>query len=98
MKHKPGDKIIIKINGKEIETFIDESGFQRLPHNKIIGYLTRHDKTFFDYNELWDMVGEGLFSMDDARLIYQNNGYTVCGYSEIFDKDKIENPLWEKKS
>jgi len=96
MKAKPGDQITVKVNGKPVETFIDKNGIQRFTHNKIITYLTRGNQEWFNMNALWDMVDMGMFTMDEARLIYQNNGYDLGGYLEIFEDDKIENPL-EKK-
>lgn len=87
-----GRKVTIKVNGKAVDTFIGEDGLQRFPNNKIISWITRGNKEFFSYVKLWDMVETGLFDVEDARLIYQNNGYSLCGYTEIFPDDKIENP------
>ena len=86
--------MIIRINGKEIETTIDESGIQRLPHNRIISHLMRTHSTL-DYNTLSWKVQEGEFSEEERRFIYQNVGYSVCGYADIFPDDEIENPMWE---
>jgi hypothetical protein len=84
--------IPIKVNGKVAYTFIDKDGTQRFIHNKIIAYFTRCNKEIGSLNKLADMTDAGLFSVDDLRLIYQNNGYDLDGYSEIFPKDVIENP------
>lgn len=92
-KGRPGQKITIKINGKPVETFIDEEGTQRFRNNKIIGYVLRCDKKFFSFEKMWNMANAGLFDSNDLRLIYQNNGYDMCGYEELFPDDKIENPL-----
>jgi hypothetical protein len=102
MKVKPGDKIPIKINGVEIITVIDEHGVQRLPENKIIDYYicgryNRDRSKLIDckLNEIAYMVGNGIFTEEDRRFVYQNIGYSVCGYAECFEDDNIENPLWE---
>ena len=97
-KYKPGDKIMIKIDGKKIQTIIGDDDVQRLPHNKVLGYLVRgqEDGKTFDLNKLWIMHGHGLFSDEDIRFVYQNIGYSVCGYAEVFEDDKIENPVWDK--
>lgn len=98
-KLKPGTKIPIKINGKKIITVIDDGGVQRLPNNKVLAYLVRGQagSGTFGMNKLWSFHDSGMFSEEDVRFVYQNIGYSVCGYSEIFGKDKIENPLWRKK-
>ncbi len=96
MKAKPGDIVPIKVDGKEVLTYIDDAGKQRMPLNKIIRYLTHGNKNF-DLNEMWRMVEIGMFSMDDVRLIYQNNGYDLYGYIEMFPDDVIENPLKNKE-
>ena len=96
MKAAPGAIVPIKVNGKEVLTHIDDAGQQRMPLNKIIRYLTSGNKNF-DLNEMWRMVEIGMFSMDEARLIYQNNGYTIGGYQEMFEDDVIENPLNNKE-
>ena len=41
-KVKPGDKVIIKVNGKKVETTIDKDGVQRFPLNRIIGFVMRN--------------------------------------------------------
>jgi len=91
-KAKPGEKITIKINGKPVETIIDEDGKQRFPNNKIISYMVRGND-FFNLDKMWRMIDIGMFSLEEARLIYQNNGYDICGYEKIFPADTIENPL-----
>jgi len=85
-------KMEIKINGKPIETKMVD-GVQRLPCNSVIRYMldTHPD---FDMNRMAYKQGHGDFSEDEVRMIYQNIGYSVCGYSDIFPDDEIENPLW----
>lgn len=84
-----GERIPIKINGQEIVTVIDSRGVQRLPHDPSLdaemnGYLNRRAV----------LAARGIVSEDFRRFVYQNIGYSVCGYSEIFPCDEIENPLW----
>lgn len=100
-KVKPGDKIPIKINGIEIMTEIDDNGVQRLPRNKILDYYicgrVGKRESIYQYcklNEIAERIG-GQFSEEDRRFVYQNIGYSVCGYAECFEDDIIENPLWE---
>lgn len=91
MNYKPGDKITIKINGEEIETRIDGQDVQRLPCDKGLAIAMEGQ-----YNWLWQVHQLGYISKKKMRKIYQNIGYSVCGYSEIFPKDEIENPAWEE--
>ena len=39
MNVKPGDKITVKIKGKEYETIIDEGGIQRFVKNPLFAFL-----------------------------------------------------------
>lgn len=92
MKYQPGDRVKIKINGEEIETRIDDRGTQRLPCDNQLARLMEGQ-----YNFLTVMVQLGYISKKAKRKIYQNVGYSVCGYAEIFPKDEIENPVWDEK-
>lgn len=92
MKHKPGDKIKIKINGEEIETWIDDHGTQRLPCDDGLARAMQGR-----YNWLWQIHQLGYISKRKVRKIYQNVGCSVGSYAEIFPKDQIENPAWDEK-
>lgn len=92
MKYQPGDRVKIKINGEEIETLIDDNGTQRLPCNEqLVAFMSRQ------YNWLSQMRQIVFMPKKACRKIYQNVGYSVSGYAEIFPKDEIENPVWDKK-
>jgi hypothetical protein len=90
MEFKPGEKVMIKINGREIETVIDPGGIQRLPCNRALAMLC-----YRKYTDLHTWLGEGRVSEEEVREIYQNIGYSVRGYAKVFEKDNIENPVWE---
>jgi len=90
---KPGDEIIIEINGKSIITTIDKNGTQRLPEDDLLRELI--DSELLSLNKLATYVCAGRFPEDLKRKIYQNIGYSVCGYSEVFTNDEISNPLWD---
>ena len=86
----------IKINGVEIQTYLVDD-IQRLPENRIIRHmLDSLQNKGFDFNLMATMTQRGMFTTEEVRQIYQNIGYSVCGYGEIFPEDDIENPLWEK--
>lgn len=105
-KLRAGSKVTIKINGKEIETVIDKGGVQRLPSNRIFRYLICDGGSYkksdgfnlakFDLNALWIDMHNKKYTKVEVRQLYQNIGYSVCGYAEVFPRDKIENPLWDK--
>jgi hypothetical protein len=86
-----GEVITIKINGRPIDTTIDVDGRQRLPERPIIRYLMH--RAGMDFNELGTLAMIGMVPPDDRRFIYQNIGYTLNGYKELFPGDDIENPL-----
>jgi len=83
--------IMVRINGKVIETTIDDDGIQRLPCRPLAQYLL--NKSALTLNDLGEMVGFGMFPVDDLRWLYQNIGYSVSGYADIWPDDEIENPL-----
>lgn len=85
-----GNVIMVRINGKVIETTIVD-GIQRLPRRPLAWYLL--SKSALTLNDLSEMVGFGMFPVDDLRWLYQNIGYSVSGYADIWSDDKIENPL-----
>jgi hypothetical protein len=85
----------IKINGKEIQTYL-VNNVQRLPENRIIRYLFDVAGDGFDFNKMSLMVSRGMFSVEEIQQIYQYIGYSVCGYGEIFE-DEIINPMWDDK-
>lgn len=87
--------ITIRINGKPIETTIDEDGTQRLPLRPIIRYLMH--RAVMDFDELAELSGFGMVSEEDYRFIYQNTGIAIDYYADLFPEDKIGNPLWDKK-
>lgn len=86
------DTIMIRINGKPIETTVDEEGTQRLPNRPIVQYLMH--RAVMNFNELAELAGFGMVSQDDWRFIYQNTGTSVDHYADCFPEDEIDNPLW----
>lgn len=91
---KPGDKIKIKIGGREIETIIDPHGIQRLPSNPI--YKGLWDSGSLDLNKLAIGYHEGKISKEDYLEFWLHFGMSVCSFSEKHDFEdlEIENPLW----
>ena len=82
----------IKVNGKEYETeMVGE--VQRFKGNRIIQTLLTTSS--LDMNKIAEFHQIGLFTDEEKRELYRLIGYSVCGYSEIFEDDKIENPMWD---
>lgn len=90
------ETIVVRINRRQIETTIDDSGVQRLPNHPIIRYLMH--RASFDMNELAILTDAGVISEDDRRFVYQNIGYSVDGYADVFPDDEIDNPLWNDET
>lgn len=90
-------KIKVKISGKEYDTVMVD-GVQRFPQNKIIRDLLDHATEYgkFGMNEIARDTHLKKYSPAERRELYRLVGYSVCGYAEIFEHDKIENPLWKK--
>lgn len=96
-KYNPGDKIMIKIGNRNVETYIDPHGTQRItPVNKLYAYLYETKK--LDLNMLAVAVDTGQFSFKEYFEMYLSIGYSVSGFSELsrFQKYQIKNPVWER--
>ncbi len=90
---KIGLHIIIRIDGKPYDTYIDDGGIQRFPRNNLLSYISDRGQIM---NELAAAYGEGKFTIDEYMQFYRDIGYSVGGFGEVFDEVNIENPLWEE--
>lgn len=87
--------VVIKINGERVLTTIDADGVQRLPNDRVVSEL--FESGALDLNRLAVAVKvRHTCSEATRRWVYQRLGYSVCGYSEVFPHDEIDNPLLEK--
>lgn len=85
----------IKINGRPVNTRTDKGGVQRLPRCRKLSELVNCGA--LDLNNLAVAVKrDGTCSVETRRWVYQQLGYSVTGYVEVFPQDKIENPLWDR--
>lgn len=92
----PGTVIRVRINGAEAVTIIDDNDVQRLQTRHYLKEIV--DCGAIDLNRLSIAVKrDGSCSRDARRWLYQNIGYSLSGYAEIFPEDEIENPLWDGK-
>ena len=100
MKTKPGDIIMVKINGENYITIIDSDGVQRFKANSIIRHIVDR---YVDLNDLWlNFNHSKSMTIEDMMLFYMDMGYSVCGFCDIFNNEEvpnleISNPLWKDK-
>lgn len=95
---RPGPKV--KINGVEYETVM-VGKVQRFPENRVVRrLLDKSSERGYDLNHLWEAIDydkrRNSPGAKDMREFYRLIGISVCGYSEVFLNDEIENPLWKK--
>lgn len=96
MEVKPGDKIMVKIGHRNVETFIDEKGVQRIsPVNKLYELLYRDGA--IDLNLLAIEYEMEKISFKDYFDFYLSIRYSVDGFASLsrFQHLTIKNPLWE---
>lgn len=108
-RHKPTEKeqweadapkIIVKIGGKEFQTFMDKHGVQRFCGNSVITHLMSHDRGNgpFSLNTLIVEYYNGKFSSEDWLDFMTSHGYSVSGLCSLteFTYLPVENPLWDE--
>lgn len=88
------ETIIVKIGGRDFETFLDSNGTQRFRGNSVIRQLV--DSGAADLNRLSIDFQKGNFSNDDWLDFYTSFGYSVSGLFDVseFGVLDIENPIW----
>jgi hypothetical protein len=95
---RPGPKV--KINGVEYDTVMIEK-VQRFPENQVVRrLLDEATNRGYNLNHLWETIeynkSRSSSGSRDMRAFYRMIGISVCGYSEVFENDEIDNPLWRK--
>ena len=95
MEYKPGDKVMIKIGDRDMETVIDEHGVQRLPDNPV--YSALFDSGALDLNALAVAYHKGKISFENYLEYYLHIGYSVDGFADLsaFQELEITNPIWD---
>ena len=92
-------KVIIRINGKPYETYMDEEGKQRFPQKPLMRWLA--DRV--GMNDIVEYYETGAFPLESLMQFYMDIGYTVSGFDEIFGINSgliksrqadIQNPEW----
>jgi hypothetical protein len=107
MQTNPGDEIMIRVDGVEYKTIIDDHGTQRFPEdpdNPVLQSLPtitmqtpRGWITMPDMNELARRYHRKEITTLQYAEAVMARGYSVCGFAEhsAFDDMLIENPLWD---
>lgn len=94
-KYNSGDVVIVKVDGREYKTMIDEQGVQRFEANALLKHLC--DSGQVDLNRLTIDYQAGCFPREDYLRFYIGIGYSVCGLLDISDFEDlhIANPLFD---
>lgn len=90
------DVILVKIDGRLFETYMDIDGTQRFKGNSVVQHL--RDSGAIDVNELTIEYHNGKFANDDWLDFYTSLGYSVSGLMDLsfFSMLDIDNPIWNK--
>ena len=60
------------------------NGMEAFKRNRVAAYLLKVAPV--DMNQLWEMFGIDLFTLEEMKEFYQIIGYPTGGYEEIFEK------------
>lgn len=96
-------RIIVKIAGKEFQTFITEDGVQRFCGNSVITKIMdspplNDSRGILSLNTLAINYHNGEFSSEDWLDFMTSFGYSVSGLCSLnaFTYLPVENPLWDE--
>ena len=84
-----------KINRKKYPT-VTVDKVQKFPANSIIRDLVnaaRHGVKL-DLNEIAIRASHGVYCKEEMHELYRLMGYSVNGFEEVFEDDKINSDLW----
>lgn len=48
----------------------------------------------YSLNDIWMLAGQGGYCKDEMLEFYRLIGYTMSGYSEIFEHEKLDCSMW----
>lgn len=97
---RPKPKGWAKINGKKYPTvLVGEPPVQRFPANRIIRDLVdaAREGRRLDLNEIVVRADRGSYSKEEMHELYRLMGYSVCGFSEVFEDDLVDSSMWKRK-
>lgn len=100
-KYQTGDKIVVRVEGREYETYIDEHGTQRFPS----GYAaTLFEAGILDLNRVAILFhSKKGMTLDEYIQLNMDLGYSVSGFCDVIGTHEMNtgycvevfNPLWE---
>jgi len=94
--NRPKPKGWATINRKRYPTVLVEK-VQRFPANRIIRDLVdvARDGRKMDLNEIVIRAAHGAYCKEEMHELYRLMGYSVCGFSEVFEDDLIGSSMWK---
>lgn len=84
--NRPKSKRTITVNGKRYPAYVDPAGRLRFVANRCIDDLINEK---LDFNALWGRARSGCYSKAEMHELYRLIGSSECGFSEIFEDDKV---------
>lgn len=86
------------INRKRYPTVMVDK-VQRFPENRIIRDLVDavRDGQKLDFNEIARRADQGKYCKAEMHELYRLIGYSVCGFSEVFETDSVGSSMWDKE-
>jgi hypothetical protein len=92
------------VNGKNFKTILidgeDGQTVQRFRPNRIVRDLVdaaREGKKL-DLNDLWIRAARGAYCKAEMHQLYRLIGYSICGFSEVFEDDEVDSSMWKKNT
>ncbi len=97
MQIKEGNEVIVKLNGREFISYIDNKLVQRFKTNSIVNDI--FDEYNVDLNKLYINFQNRKYTEKEWLEFYTMINYSVSGFSSLedFQDVEIENPLWEER-
>lgn len=94
--NRPKTKGWATVNGVKYDTVL-VGGVQRFRANRIVRDLVNAacEGKKLDLNEIALRAARGGYSKAEMQELYRLMGYSVCGFSEVFESDKIDSSLWK---
>lgn len=85
-----------KINGVKYDTVLVDK-VQRFQENRIIRDLVdaAKDGKKLNLNDIAVRAAQGAYCKAEMHELHRLIGYSVCGFSEVFEDDKIDSSMWK---
>lgn len=82
---------IATVNGKKYKTVFDEGGVERFSKNRVVAMVFQSAQAGrkFRMDDIARWHENDAFSRAEVQQFYRLIGYTVAGFSSIFDTDRV---------